>query len=54
MDGLFFGGGFKLFGLQAAAVLVTLLWAGGMSYVIAKVVDRAVGLRVSPEMVCAS
>lgn len=51
MDGLFFGGGFKLLGLQMLAVLVTMIWAGAVTYAIAKVVDRMVGLRVSTQMV---
>ena len=47
-NGLFFGGG-RLFGLELLAVVVTAAYSFGVSYVIAKLVDRFVGLRVTPE-----
>lgn len=47
-NGLFFGGG-RLFGLELLAVVVTVAYSFGVSYGIAKLVDRFIGLRVSPE-----
>jgi len=47
-NGLFFGGG-RLFGLELLAVVVTVAYSFGVSYAIAKFVDRFVGLRVTPE-----
>ena len=48
-NGLFSGGGVALLGEQALAVLVSIVFCFGVTYVIAKVVDRTIGLRVSPE-----
>jgi len=48
--GLFAGGGAGLLGEQALAVVVTIGWAFGMTWVVAKLVQRTVGLRV-PEAV---
>jgi ammonium transporter, Amt family len=45
--GLFSGGGVGLLGEQALAVVVTIVWAFAMTWVVAQVVQRAVGLRVS-------
>ena len=36
-------------GIQAIGVLVTIVWSGGISYVILKVIDGFIGLRVSEE-----
>jgi len=47
-NGLFFGGG-RLFGLELLAVVVTAAYSFGVSYAIAKLVERFVGLRVTPE-----
>ncbi len=47
-NGLFFGGG-RLFGLELLAAAVTVAYSFAGTYVIAKLVDRVVGLRVSPE-----
>ncbi|MCS7207803.1 MAG: ammonium transporter [Dehalococcoidia bacterium] len=47
-DGLFFGGAGLLW-KQVVAVLATWAFAGGMTFVILKVLDRLVGLRVSPQ-----
>lgn len=49
-NGLFEGGGLHLFGLELLAVVVSVVFCFGMSYVIARVVDVTVGLRVDPEM----
>ncbi|GBD11910.1 Ammonium transporter NrgA [bacterium HR23] len=47
-DGLFFGGPGLLW-RQVVAVLATWAFAAGMTFVILKVLDRLVGLRVSPQ-----
>jgi Amt family ammonium transporter len=48
-DGAFFGGGAGLFGEQALAVGVTVGFSFAASFIIAKVVDQVIGLRVSDE-----
>ncbi|HEX4128202.1 MAG TPA: ammonium transporter [Acidimicrobiales bacterium] len=48
-NGLLEGGGMHLFGLELLATVVAVAFCFGMSYVIAKVVDATMGLRVSPE-----
>jgi Amt family ammonium transporter len=48
-DGLFFGGGGKLLGYQAVAVLATLVWSGGISFGLAKVISGTIGLRCTDE-----
>jgi ammonium transporter, Amt family len=48
-QGLFFGGGLGQLGKQALAAVVVALYAFGVSFVLAKLVDRVVGFRVSPE-----
>jgi Amt family ammonium transporter len=48
-DGLFFGGGGTLLGYQAVAVLATLVWSGGISFVLAKVISGTIGLRCTDE-----
>ncbi len=48
-NGLFEGGGFRLFGLELLATVVAIVFCFGMSFVIAKLVDMTMGLRVSPE-----
>lgn len=45
-DGLFYGGGASFLGVQALGALVTALWALGMAFVMFKVIDKTVGLRV--------
>ncbi|GAB3837021.1 hypothetical protein GCM10027610_038310 [Dactylosporangium cerinum] len=47
--GLVFGGGLDLLGRQALAVLVVAVYAFAVTWVVAKVIDRTVGFRVSPE-----
>jgi len=46
-NGLFFGNP-KQLGLQILATLVTIVFAFGMTYVVAKVLDMSIGLRVTP------
>ena len=45
--GLLSGGGFGLLGEQALAVVVTIAWAFAMTWVVATVVQRTIGLRVT-------
>jgi Amt family ammonium transporter len=45
--GLLSGGGVHLLGEQALAVLVTIAWAFALTWVVAQVVQRTIGLRVS-------
>jgi Amt family ammonium transporter len=47
--GLIDGGGAHQLGVQALGVLVAIAWAFVLTWVIAKLVDRFVGLRVRPE-----
>jgi Amt family ammonium transporter len=47
-DGLLYGNGGQLFN-QVMAVLITWVFAGGLTFVFAKVVDATVGMRVSRE-----
>jgi Amt family ammonium transporter len=49
VNGLFFGGGFQLLGVQALAVLSVFLWAFPLSWFFFKMLDRTLGLRVAPE-----
>jgi len=44
-DGLFYGNPGQL-GIQAVGVIATVVWSGGITFVILKVVDLLVGLRV--------
>ncbi len=46
-NGLFFGNP-KQLGLQILATLVTIVFAFGMTYLVAKVLDMSIGLRVTP------
>lgn len=48
-DGLFFGGGAGLLGKQALAVVVTFTFSFLVTYIIAKVLDKTMGLRVTDE-----
>jgi ammonium transporter, Amt family len=48
-DGLFAGGGLALLGKQAVAVLATLAFSFAGSFILLKVTDALVGLRVTPE-----
>ena len=36
-------------GVQALAIVVTIIWSGGFSYVILKMIDKIIGLRVSSD-----
>ena len=48
-DGLLNGGGGELLGKQLVAVLATLAFSGIVTFVIAKVIEATVGLRVTPD-----
>ena len=48
-DGLFLGGGLSLLGKQVVAVVATLVWSFVVTFVIAKVIDATIGLRVTPD-----
>ena len=48
-DGLVYGGGTTLFGPQLIGILAIGAWAYGTSYLVFKVIDSTVGLRVTAE-----
>ena len=48
-DGLFFGGGAKLLGDQALACAVVFAFSFAVSYVLARILDATIGLRVSSD-----
>jgi ammonium transporter, Amt family len=48
-QGLFYGGGFAQLGKQALAIVVVALYAFTVSFVLAKVIDRVMGFRLSAE-----
>ena len=48
-DGLFFGGGIALLGKQALAVLVTFVFSFVVTYIVARILDRTIGLRISDD-----
>ncbi len=46
VNGLFYGGGFELLGIQALATVAVLAYSFGVTWVLAKVLDVAMGLRI--------
>ncbi len=46
-SGLFFGGDFKFFGIQALGALVYLLWGAGTGFILFKGIDITMGMRVN-------
>lgn len=48
-DGLLYGGGFALLGKQVVAIVATAAYAFGMTWLIAKGIDKVMGFRVDPE-----
>jgi Amt family ammonium transporter len=48
-SGLFYGGGFTQLGKQALGVVVVGAYAFVVSYVLGKIIDRAMGFRISAE-----
>ncbi len=49
-NGLAFGGGFHLIGVELLASAVVLVWSFGVTWALAKVIDRLIGLRVPVEV----
>lgn len=49
VPGLFYGGGISLLLIQLVAVIVTIVWGFGLSFIIFKVLDTIIGLRVTEE-----
>ena len=47
--GLFYGGGFKYLGTQALGVASVIAWVGITMTIVFKILDKTMGLRVSPE-----
>jgi len=48
-DGMFNGGGFDLIGKQLLAVGATLVWSFVVTFVLAKIIDATIGLRVKSD-----
>jgi Amt family ammonium transporter len=48
-DGLFYGGGLEQLGRQAAAVGIALVFSFVVSYILARILDATIGLRVSEQ-----
>lgn len=48
-DGLFFGGGASLLGKQVLASVATFVFSFVVTYVVAKILNATIGIRVSPE-----
>ncbi len=48
-DGIVYGGSLHLLGAQAAAVLVTIVFAAVVSFILLKILDVTIGLRVSQD-----
>jgi Amt family ammonium transporter len=49
VDGLLYGGGLSLFGKQAVGAFAVLAYSFGVTWLIAKALDKTMGLRVHPE-----
>lgn len=49
VDGLLFGGGFDQFNRQLIASVAVLAYSFVVTYIIAKIVDKTVGFRITPE-----
>lgn len=48
-NGLFFGGGFELLGKQIVASVATMIYAFGVTWILATVVDKVMGMRISED-----
>jgi Amt family ammonium transporter len=48
-NGLFTGGGLHLFGVEILAAVVAVAFSFTVTWLLAKVIDMTIGLRVSPE-----
>jgi ammonium transporter, Amt family len=49
VSGLFYGGGFELLGVQSLATVAVLAYSFGITWVLAKILNKAIGLRIQPE-----
>ena len=49
VTGLFYGGGWELLIAQVISAIVVFAWAFGTGYLVFKLMDKAFGIRVSPE-----
>jgi Amt family ammonium transporter len=49
INGLFFAGGTRLLGAQIIGILAVFLWAWGIAFLFFKLIDKTIGLRVSPQ-----
>ena len=49
ISGLFFGGGSHLLGVQITGIVAVFLWTFGVAFLFFKLIERTIGLRVSPE-----
>ncbi len=49
VNGLFYGGGFGQLGLQLLGVITVFAWTGVTMFIVFKVIDSTIGLRVSEE-----
>ncbi|MBQ0044478.1 MAG: ammonium transporter [Bacteroidales bacterium] len=49
-DGLFYGGGFHMLGVQTLGAVVTMAWAFCLGYAILKLLDKTFGIRVEPRI----
>ncbi len=49
-DGLFYGGGAGFFGIQCLGAFATMAWALAMGFILFKIVDKTVGMRVEPRI----
>ncbi len=49
VNGLFYGGGFKQLGLQCLGIVTVLAWTSVTMFVVFKLIDKTVGLRVTEE-----
>jgi Amt family ammonium transporter len=50
VNGVFYGGGWHLFKEQALAVGVVIVFSGGMTLIIGKIIDMTMGLRVTKDV----
>ena len=50
MEGLFYGGGVKLLGEQALALVAAIVWSFGLTYVIMTVLKMTIGVRVDEDV----
>ncbi len=49
VSGLFYGGGFNLLGVQALATIAVLAYSFVVTWIIAQIIQRTIGLRIEQE-----